>query len=137
MKPVKAELRYKKIARRYVPVDADTSFTDNLRINVGEFVLTQQCEDSTRYHYRVSPNRIEALAVFYELESAIKDAITDAVRPKPTDYGAEYTKQQKAVIKAARKQFADAGIAMPSSWEVADEISIVRAALSAIREALR
>ncbi len=130
---MRTEPLYKKVGRRYVPVEATWFIQSGIdRMDVGSFRLAYAYKDgATRYEYEVTPDTAAFSAAMMIAREAMEKAMLDAAKATPHTTVKPYTKKQLALIK---KFIADMGDMRPAYWQVASPYQIAEAAMQAVKE---
>ena len=131
MKTTPTQTLYKKVGRKYVPVEAYWHEQHDVdRLTVGSFRLTYAYADGgKRYEYDVQPDTAGFVAAALIAKHAMCEAITEASRMRPSGQ-IPYTKKQLALIAQFRK---DMGGMMPVWWTENDGYAIADAAIEAVK----
>ena len=131
MKTTPTQTLYKKVGRKYVPVEAYWHEQHDVdRLTVGSFRLTYAYADGgKRYDYDVEPATASFAAAALIAKHAMCEAITEAARMRPSGQ-TPYTKKQLALIAQFRK---DMGGMMPTWWTENSAHEIADAAIEAVK----
>jgi len=129
---VKTEPLYKKVGRKYVPVQAywhEDSASDQMA--VGTFRLVYAYADGgRRYEYEVKPDT----AGFMAAAMIAKAAMEDSIRAMSTMQPSGVFRYNKAQLKCIEKFHRDMDGLAPTHWMQAPSHEIVDAGIKAVLE---
>lgn len=130
---MKTDTLYKKVGRKYVPVDSLSLIEQNIdRLEVGTFRLAYAYKDGgRRYEYDVKPDTASFVAAMMIAQEAMEKDMLDAAKATPHTSVKPYTKKQLALIEKFKS---DMGDMRPAYWKYASPYEIAEAAVKAVKE---
>lgn len=130
--PLPSETRYRKVGRRYHPVEARFDRID-LKIPVGKSALiTCTAPGCSSYLRNVEPDRATFLSAVALFRDAMVQAINEAAIATPQMEERPYTKAELDCIQRFRKEMAALGSLLPTYWTSASAHAIADAAVRAL-----
>jgi hypothetical protein len=120
---------YKKVGRRYIPVDVEAWGTDCMK--PGEFRLTHCYEaGARRYEYEITPDVAAWRAAAMHAFDAMVKAIYERAAAAPREV--TLTKKQREVVKRFEAEMRESGASMPTWWVRNSADDIAKAAIDAV-----